>query len=650
MMQVRSIATIFLCGLLAAPAFGQTPEIDVNDSGGFISRLTQNYRPRPVPSPSFADSTRMESLMRAGSIYLSLRDAIALALENNLDIENARFSIRLSDANMLRASAGTLLRNVSNNISQGPSSAAIGVNASNALGSGGNTAGSGSQGGVLSGLSVQLAGSNIPNLDPTFFINGQFVHQTTIETATNITGTSFLVNQYKSSNYGISKGFLTGTNVSLAMNNLFGVHQNSPLNNFTPFSQANIQLGFQQNLLQGFRPSVNNRAIRVAKNQRHVSDLTFKNQVMATVANVVGLYWDLVSFTDALKVRQQTLELNTKLYTDNQRRAELGAIAPIDIIQAQAEMKSSQQDVTNAETQVLQQEMILKSVLTRGGLDNLQIITAHVIPTDHFEVPTQEQIQPIQDLIAEALSNRPDVEQSQVGLENSRINMKGTRDAMLPQLTAFANLQNSGLAGQPNPLPQPVLSFTDGSTHFIPHTPENVPGFFLGGYGTILGQIFSRNFPNYTAGVQLNIPIRNRSAQADFITDELNYRQSQIQDKQLHNNIKLNVVNTRTALSQARAAYDTSVEARQLQDQTLAGTKRKYELGTATILDVVITQRDATTRELAEVTARNQYVHSRVNLENVLGEILKNYNVSIDEALKGQVSRQSDPIPAVPKP
>lgn len=649
MMRARSTFAILLCGATALPGFGQTPEISASTDGGFLTRLTDNYRPRPSRPVSFVDSTRIESLMRAGSIYLSLRDAIALALENNLDIENSRFSLLLADANMLRASAGTLLRNVSNNVSSGPSSATGGVLASTALGSGGNNAAGSGQGGVLSGLNVQLAGSNIPNLDPQAFFVSQFTHQTIIETATNITGTSFLTNQYKGLNYGYQQQFLTGTTFSVGMSNTIGQKQNSPFNNFNPFTQASLQLSFQQNLLQGFRPSVNSRAIHVAKNQRHISDLTFRNQVMATVANVVGLYWDLVSFNDILKVRQQTLDLNTKLYHDNQRRAELGAIAPIDIIQAEAEMKSSQQDVTNAETQVLEQEAILKNVLTRTGLDSLDIINARIVATDHFEIPAQEQVRPIQDLLAEAMTNRPDVEQSKVGLEDARINMKGTRDAMLPQLAVFGSASNSGLAGQINP--QPVLvALPNGTTQFQPRGPADVNQFFLGGYGTILSQILSRNFPNYSVGVQLSVSLRNRSAQADFATDQLNYRQSQIQDKQLQNNIKVNVVRARTDLSQARTAYDTGVEARQLQEQTYAGTRRKYELGTATIIDLLTTQRDTTTRELNEATALNQYIHAKTNLQNVLGEMLRDYDVSVDEALKGSVSRRPDPIPAVIKP
>lgn len=636
----RTSIAILLCLTMASPAFCSDYQITGARNGGFINWFANNYTSHPIQQTRFEDSPRIDKLMRAGNIYLSLRDAIALALENNLDIENARYSPKLSDANLFRAEAGQLLRNVSSNISSGPSSAQLGVLASNALGSGGtgSSVGSGT-GGVLSGLNVQLAGSAIPNLDPTAFVQGQFVHNTTIETATNITGTNFLVSQYKSMVYGIQQGFLSGTNVQLYMSNTLGITQNSPYNMFNPFSQGSLNISVTQNLLQGFRPSINNREIRIAKNQVRISDLTFKNQVMATIANVVGLYWDLVSDIEMLKVKQQTLDLDTKLYTDNKRRAELGAIAPIDIIQAEAEMKSAQQDVTNQQTQVLQQETIMKTVLTRTGLERMEIVNAHIVPTDHFDMPEREPVEPIQDMFAQAIATRPDVEQSTLGLEDARLSTLGVKDAMLPTLTAQVSASNGGLAGQINP-----TYATAAQAGLLPAA----NGYFVGGYGTMLSQLFGRNFPNYSATISLSIPIRNRAAQADYVTDQLNYRQQQIQDHQLRNNIRQNVINSRVTLSQARTAYDTSVEARKLQEQTLAGTRRKYELGTATILDVVITQRDTTTRELAEVQAKNQYIHAHVNLENVLGQILKNYDVSIDDAKSGTVGREPDLIPAVP--
>jgi outer membrane protein TolC len=641
----RSVVAILLG---SAAGFAQTPEITTGPKPGIVGWFSGNYVARPVPKVSFEDSPRIDKLMRAGNIYLSLKDAIALALENNLDIEYARFNPKLADANAMRVSAGALLRSVSSSISSGPSSASLGVAAGASLGSAGtSTSASSGQGGVLSGLSVQLAGTAIPNLDPVFYASGQFSHSTQIETATNITGTNYLVSQSKSANYGIQQGFLTGTSVQLGMGNTLGVTQNSPYNLFTPFSQATLQLTVNQNLLQGFRESVNNRAIRVAKNQRHISDLTFKNQVMSTIANVVSLYWDLVTDNEDLKVKQHTFELNKKLYEDNQRRAELGAIAPIDIIQAEAEMKSSQQDVTTAELQVLEQEMILKNVLTRSGMDNMAVVGARVVPTDHIEVPAQEAVRPIQDLLAEALANRPDVEQNAIGLEDARITTLGVKDAMLPQLNGFATFSNSGLAGQVNTQPYAV-TLPNGQTMMYTRTAADVNQYFLGGYGTVLGQVFGRNFPNYSAGLSLTITLRNRSTQADLITDQLNYRQQQLQDKQLHNSIKLNVINAQTAVRQARAAWETSVEARKLQEQTLAGTQRKYELGTSTILDVVITQRDTTTRELQEVDARSQYNRARTNLQSILGTVLTDYQVDIEQAKTGVVGREPDPIPVVP--
>ena len=351
MSRLKAALAIWLCLAVALPGFAQTPEIAGASHRSLFSWFAWNYEPHPIQNVTFEDSPRLDKLMRAGIIYLSLRDAIALALENNLDIETARFNPKLSAANLLRVSSGQLLRNVSSSISSGPSSASAGVLASTLLGSGGSggaSSGSG-QGGVLSGLNVQLQGTSVPNLDPTFFINGLVTHSTQIETATNITGTNFLVTQYEGLHTEIQQGLLTGTTATLYMSDQFNLTQNSPYNNFNPFNQSSLSLQIQQNLLQGFRRSVNNRYIRVAKNQLKISDLSFQNQVMATVANVATLYWDLVSFDESLKVQQQTLELDTKLYNDNKSRAELGAIAPIDIIEQEAEMKAAQQNVTTAE-------------------------------------------------------------------------------------------------------------------------------------------------------------------------------------------------------------------------------------------------------------------------------------------------------------
>lgn len=251
----------------------------------------------------------------------------------------------------------------------------------------------------------------------------------------------------------------------------------------------------------------------------------------------------------------------------------------------------------------------------------------------------------MQGLVTEALANRPEIAQNQISLENARLDLLGTRNNLKPTLSATASFANAGQAGPISTIPQPYIDQTTGQVAYRQLSPADVNQFLIGGYGTVLKQIFSRNFPNYSVGFQLTVPLHNRANQADLITNELTYRQAQIQDKQLHNNIKLNVLNATTALSNARAAWETSLVARKLYDQTLAGTRRKYELGTATILDVVISQRDDTARQLAEADALNQYQRARTNLQQTLGNILDNYDVSLDEAKKGVVNRPPDAIP-----
>jgi outer membrane protein TolC len=641
----KPFLAILLCFAITVPVFAQTQGLTQEDGHGFIYSLTRNYRAREVGRVSFEDSPRIDKLMRAGNIYLSLRDAIALALENNLDIESSRYAPKLALADLQRASAGQILRNVSTSISNGPSSASLSVLAgATAVNGGGGGTSTASNNGVLSGLNVQLAGSAIPNLDPILYISGGAAHQTQILTSTTFTGTSSLVDSYKNLTYGVQEAYWTGTTVALGLSSVFGYNQNATTALFNPYDNGSLSLSITQNLLNGFGLAVNKRSYHKAKNNLKASDLTFKEQVISTVAGVVALYWDLVTFDDELKIKHQTLDLDTKLYEDNKRRADLGAIAEIDIIQAEADMKAAQQDVIAQDSQVLQQEMILKNYITRGGLDNPVVAVARIVPTDHIDVPAQEPLIPIQELVQDALTNRPEIEQNQITLENARLDLLGVKNNLLPTLSANLSMSNAGQGGAISTVPQPYVT-SNGSVAYRQLGPADVNQFLIGGYGTVLSQIFSRNFPNYSAQVTLTVPIRNRANQADLITNELSYRQAEIQDRQLHNSIKLNVMNSFTALRNARAAWETSVVARKLYDLTLAGTRRKYELGTATILDVVIAQRDSTARQLSEADALNQYQRARTNLDQTLGKTLDDYNVSLEEARRGIVAREPDLIP-----
>jgi outer membrane protein TolC len=644
---MRSATLLFCAAGLATAAdldVPRTPEVRPYTGQGTFSRFVKRYLPESAAPVSPGNSNRMDALMRAGNIYLSLDDAIALALENSLDIEYHRYSDRRqAETDLMRAQAGQLLRFNPSGVLAGFSSASSGVLA--AASSVGNSLSSSSGGGgghsaLLSGFTIQSAGSSVPNLDPTFYISGQAAHQTSVLTSSFTTGTNSLISSGKALGWGIQKGFLTGTEVSFSTG-FQSIYQNSPIAEINPSIAGNASLSITQPLLQGFGWATNSRYIRIAKNNLELSDLTFKAQVIATVKNTIDLYWDLVTLDNDLRVKQQALELSQRLYQDNKKRVEHGAIAPIDIVQAEAQVETAKLDYATVQSQVLQQEMILKAALTRSGVDSMSLVEAHVVPTDVIRVPEKEQVEPLQDMVAEAMAHRPELKETLIGLENARLTMLGVKNSMLPALNAYVGLTNHALAGQPNLVVAHDPS--SGQTYLPTH---NVSSFLTGGYGTFFSQIVGRNFPDYSIGFNLNVPLRNSGTRADMAKAQLDLRQAQIQQKQQENAIKLGVVNARIALEQARTAYDTAVKARKLQEQTFAGTRRKYELGTSSFLDVVLVQRDVTTAQSAEVGALRNYVAARTNLELVLGRTLEVNRVDIQEAVTGKVRRPPAALPA----
>ena len=639
---MKTLIALCLAGsLMAQTPSGFTPEVSAYEGRGFLSRFAWKYFPQDQQRTQFVNSNRLDALMRAGNIYLSLQDAIALALENNLDIEYHRYDRRQAETDVLRASAGQLLRFSGGGIRAGFNSAASGVLAGVSGGLGGGAGGTG-QSSILSGFTIQGAGSNIPNLEPLVFVSYQASHNTQPLTRSAAVGTNYVVSNARSTSYGIQKSFITGTQVTF---DIFqqSLAQNAPANEYNPSLNGNAGLSIRQPLLQGFSRSTNRRAIDISRNNLTVADLNFEMQVIATVKNVVDLYWDFVSLIDNVKFKEKSLEITQKLYEDNRKRAAIGAVAPIDIIQAEAGVETSQLDLRQARTQMLHQELILKSALTRTGVDSVTFTDARIIPTDTIQVPAAEAIQPIQDLVAEGLSSRPELKASKINMENSRLNMKGVKDAMKPGLDVFLNFQNNALAGQLNTLAIPVDP-SNGLPLFARGTPNS---YFIGNWSTVYRQILGRNFPNYSAGFNLNIPLNNTGQRADMIKNQLDYRQAEIDAKQAENAVRLSVVTARMAVEQARAAYETAIKARKLQEQTFAGATRKYELGKATFLEIGVIQRDVVTAQAAEVTALNSLVRARNNMDQVLGRTLAANQVDLQEAYAGRVKRAPMPVPLV---
>lgn len=611
------------------------PQVPVAPGTGFISSLTRHYRQPTIPPINLQNSNRLESLIRAGNIYLSLEDAIALALENNLDIELSRYGPQIAQADYLRAKAGGLLRGVPTAVRQAPNSALnIAAGGGTERGQAGGTGGAGTADSGAGGTVITQTGVSIPNLDPVLFTAAQFGHSSRPQSNTITTGTTALIFDSNAWQTGYQQSFTSGTTISAGWNNSW-VSSNNPRSDINPSYNSNINVQISQRLLQGFGFAVNNRNIRVAKNNLNVSDLTFKLQVMTTVAGVVNLYWDLVSFNEDVRVKKKALEVAEKFYSDNKKQVEIGTLAPIEIVRAEARVAQAQQDLTNSETALLQQETIIKNALSRTGTASPSVAEARIIPTDRLTVPATDDPGKLNELIEISLKNRPDLEQTRINIENTKIGIAGSRSQLLPSLDVQATFQNNGLSGSLNMVPTPP-----GQVPII----RNPDPYFLGGYGNALAQIFRRNFPDYSVGFQLNIPIRNRTAQADFIRDQLQLRQQEINAQRQINEVRVNVQNALTALIQARARYQAAVKERVLQEQTLDAENKKYALGASTAFQVVQTQRDLAQAQASEVSALAGYNRARVQLDLQTAQILSKYRVEMAEA---KAAKSSLPIKQV---
>ncbi len=626
MKQLQSSIAV-LCVLLVAapPSFAQEPTVQPHPR--WYSGIVAPYQARPLAPVNVSNSSRMDALLRAGNLYLSLADSIALALENNLDVEIERYEFSIAEADLLRAHSGASIQGIPTGVLPGvPTGANLALLGSSSAGL--------AAPGDLSALAAM--GNPALSFDPIITGNLNFGHATAPQSNTVTTGTTALITTNKTANFGISQSFLSGGTVSLAYNNIVQ-DQNSARSTVNPFTTSSLDLSAVQPLLQGFGFAQNNRTIRIAKNNVKAADFVFRQQLINTVANVVQLYWNLVAAISTVGVNNQAVAVAQKLYDDNKTQVNIGTLAPIEVVRAEAQLATAQQALVAAQSAVLQLESVLKSALSRNGLMSQSIMDAHVVPTDPIRIPEVEAVEPIQDLVSRALDTRPDLAQSRIQIDNAQIALSGTRNALLPTLNATGDFRSNALVGAQNALVGPG------------NIPANLADpFFIGGYGSILAQLFGRSFPTYSVGLSLNIPLRNRAAQANVATASLNLRQNQLFVQRQVNQIRVDVKNAMIALDQARAQYQAAVKGRVLQEQTLDADQKKLALGATTVYQVIQDQRDLTTAAAAEVTAQATYAGARVQLDVSTGSTLSNNNVVLDEAKAGRVSRVSTAPPNVP--
>ncbi len=576
-----------------------------------------------------ANSDRLEALVRGGNLYLSSQDVIALALENNLDIEIQRYGPLLARLVTKRAEGGGQLRSVGVPVAAGPQSVSTaGVTLTSTAAT---TAGAGVS---SSGTILTQLGPAIPNLDPQMFLYANFAHNTSPESNTIVTGTTALVLQSRT----YEAQFIQNTDFGMSAQLTYASERfkyNSLSYNLDPFTTGSLDLQVSQNLLQGFGRPVLGRNIKVSRNNEKVSDLQFKQQLITTVSAVLNLYWDLVSFNEDLKARKDELATAQALYEDNKKQVQIGTLAPIEVTRAEAQVYSSQQDLLISQTNLLQQETVLKNALSRNGVASPTLAEVHVIPLDTIQVPPTDELKPINDLVQQALGNRTEIAEDRLTIDSNNINLVAIRNELRPTLQVFAQITNNGLTGSPN--------------YLAPGAVPDIP-YLTGGYGNLLGQIFRRNFPNYSAGLSLNIPLRNRAAQSDYATSALELRQNELTLQKAVNGVRVDVQNAVIGLRQARVRYDSAVKARILQQQTLDADKKKYTLGASTVFQVVTDQQTLAAAESAETQALANYSHARIQFDQSMGTTLDVNHISIAEALAGRVARKSVLPEKLPSP
>ncbi|MCZ2075197.1 MAG: TolC family protein [Bryobacteraceae bacterium] len=612
---------------------------------GSESGLFDRYRGSPVPPVNFFDSPRLETLIRAGTLYLSLRDAITLAIENNLDVEMQRLTPIIAETDILRAQAGGSIRGITASVQEGPSGLG-----STVRGAAGQTQGISTtpvetqsrQQSVSMAAATGASGPPVPSLDPAVVGTAGWNRTNRPQTNTFITGTNELTSTAQLGDLRFQQGFLWGGTASLGLD-ITRQNTNNLRSNINPATTAGLAFTYVQPLLQGFGLAVNNRFIRIAKNNRQVSDLVFEQQVMTTAYTVARLYWDLVSLNSELRVQEQSLALSERLLNDNILQEQAGTLAPIDVVRARAEVAGARRDLTVAQTRVRQQETILLDYITRQTLDAQRLGTLRITPTDAISPPAQDPVQPFQDLVAEAERRRPELAAALLQVENSRISLSGTRSALLPSLDLVVNGRSNALFGPISSLP--LIPGSAGG--FIERTADPA---FVGGAGTGLSQIFRARFPDYGVQLQLTIPLANRAARADYTRDQLSARQQEIRLRQIEKQIGVDVSNALIAVEQSRAAYQAAEEARMFQEQSLEAEREKYAVGVSTNFLVIQYQRDLAEAQSAEVAALADYAKARATLDRVTGGILERYGISIVEAYRGRISSTTSAPGTPPSP
>jgi len=613
-------------GLLRA----QEPTVEPVRPSAFVA--LRPYLAPEVPPVRLENSGRLANLVRAGMLYLTVQDTVALALENNLDIEVARYNPILAEWQLERSQAGGALPGVPSGAAQAGNVAngqgVAGSQAAAGVSTAGNTAGATS----ATNATISQIGPISQTLDPVIQESTVFSHQTAPQSDTIQSVLPVLVSNTRNSSFTYQQGFLIGGNVTVNYKDSY-LNENAPTDVLNPSSAPSVTLTFQQNLLRGFGVAVNARTIRVSQINVKASALNFKTQVSNTVNQVLNLYYALSAGYEDIKAKSNAIEVAQQFYKNSGIQERAGTLARLDVTTAESQLASAEYDLVNSQTNVRQQELQLKNLLSRNGIADPALASVQIVPLDRIAVPETDELPPLKDLLQTALANRSDLAAERLGITSSEISALGTRNGILPLLVGIASESAAGLAGQPRTV---VSQFGV----------QTANPYFDGGMGNALGQVLRRNFPTNRIAAFYQTPLHNDQAQADYAIDQLQLRQSQIQLGKDLNQVAVDVSNYLVAMRQARGRYRAAVQTRILQQQLLDAEQKKLAGGASTPFNVVQQQRDLVAAQSSEIAALVDFSNARVALDQTLGTTLEANHISIEDAQAGKVPRVSSLPPS----
>jgi outer membrane protein TolC len=573
------------------------------------------YMPATAPALNLTNSGRLENLIREGKLYISLQDAIALALENNLDLASFRYNFPIAQTDVLRTKAG---------------SAANGVNTAIVQSTQGGFGGSGGGGGAGAGFSAGNggivtstlgAGASVPSFDPFVTFNGHVDHSVTQEVNQFQVGTAILKTNTIQGQAQYSQSFPLGTNISAQYTGQ-RITSNSPDFAINPELFTNFTVQITQPLLAGFGLASNERFIHLARRNLQITDLAFKAQVIATVTQIENIYWDLVAAYQDGQIKDRALGFANQTLSDDQKQLELKAIPEMQVTTDQAAVATAEGNQTVARATLRLNELLLKNAITK--VDDPVIDAMPVVPLDLTGQPDPNAGKSIDDLIAEAEKNRPEVAIYQMQADVQKQALKDINSELLPVLDMYGVFAGNGTAG-------PANAFCDLGPQYCS---TNLPT----GFGGEFQNLFNYTAPEYQVGMTLQINLRNRTFKADQFRAVLQYRQSQIASEQQQKSIRFDVRNSQFALEQAQARVEAAKKSRDLAQRTFDITKQEQQLGAKSSADTLAAANALAVAESALDAAQSAYEKAKVDIDRATGDTLARMNVSIDDAKSGIVT------------